>query len=72
LKHKANLEAIKKAVEIAGGNTQLSLKANISYQAIVDWKSGRKAPSIESCIKIEKATEGQINRKDLLPDFPWE
>jgi DNA-binding transcriptional regulator YdaS (Cro superfamily) len=68
----ASIDAIKKAIDIVGGNTQLSLKANISYQSIIDWKSGRKAPTPLNCIKIEKATDGKINRREILPEFPWD
>ena len=66
-----NVENLQKAIDILGGVSALSLKSKISYQSILDWRSGRKAPSVESCIKIEHATEGQVSRKDLLPDFPW-
>lgn len=68
----ASIDAIKRAIDIVGGNTQLSLKANISYQSIIDWKSGRKSPTPLNCIKIEKATDGAVNRREILPDFPWE
>ena len=68
----ASIDAIKKAIDIVGGNTQLSLKANISYQSIIDWKSGRKSPTPLNCIKIEKATDGKVNRREILPEFPWD
>jgi len=71
-KQKANLEMIKKAIDILGGLTKLSKNANVSYQSVVDWKGGRKTPSPISCQKIEKATDGKVKAKDILPDYPWE
>lgn len=70
-KNQSNLESIKRAIEIAGGMTKLSLTANIGYQSILDWKSGRKTPSIANCLKLEKATNGEVKAEDILPDFPW-
>lgn len=71
-KQRANVESILRAIEIVGGITALSLKANISYQSVIDWKSGRKTPTPTNCQKIEKATEGQVKAQDILPDYPWE
>ena len=71
LKHRANLDLIKRAIELAGGMTPLSKKADISYQSILDWKSGRKNPSAINCMKIEKATNGEVRAEEILPDFPW-
>ena len=70
-KDRFNVEAIIKAIEIAGGMTKLCSKAHIGYQSLLDWKSGRKAPSSSSCLKIEKATNGEVKAEDILPDFPW-
>lgn len=68
----ADFEKLKQAIEIAGGLTQMSRKANVSYQSVLDWKHGRASPSPLNCIKIEKATDGAVNRREILPDFPWE
>ena len=67
-----NLEMIRKAIDIAGGLTPLSVKINVSYQSVLDWKHGRRVPSPVSCQKIEKATDGAVKAKDILPDYPWE
>lgn len=69
---KCNLEAIKKAIEIAGGANNLALKIGVSYQTILTWKNARSSISIGNCAKIEKATEGKIKKEDILPDYPWE
>ncbi len=67
-----NVEAVNRAIELAGGATQLSLKINVSYQTVVGWKHGRKYPNVVNCQKIEKATDGQVKAEDILPDYPWE
>jgi DNA-binding transcriptional regulator YdaS (Cro superfamily) len=71
-KSKANLELIERAIKDAGGLSKLALKANVSYQSVIDWRAGRKTPSPISCQKIEKPTGGDIKAKDILPDYPWE
>ena len=71
-KYHANLEYIKKAIEIAGGIQQLSVKADVSYQSILEWKSGRKTPTPTNCQKIEKGTNGEVKAEEILPDYPWE
>ena len=70
-RYKMNLDALKKAIEIVGGVGTLASKSAVSYQSIIDWRSGKKSPSAESCKKIEKATEGQVKAEDILPDYPW-
>jgi DNA-binding transcriptional regulator YdaS (Cro superfamily) len=69
--NKHNKEAILKAIEILGSANKLCLALGVSYQTILSWKNQRSVPSAVSCLKIEKATEGKITRKDILPDFPW-
>jgi DNA-binding transcriptional regulator YdaS (Cro superfamily) len=71
-KTKANIEAIRKAVQICGGNMKMSTKYGISYASIVHWKNGRIAPNPVSCLKIETATGGAVTRRDILPDYPWD
>jgi DNA-binding transcriptional regulator YdaS (Cro superfamily) len=71
-RYEANIDKIKEAIEILGGMVSLSKAIKISYQSVLDWKSGRRSLSPESCIKIEKATEGKVNRREILPDYPWD
>lgn len=72
MKFKGNVEAIRKAIEMCGGNRKFSHKTGISESSIVDWKAGRKAPNPLSCIKIEEAVDGKITRQEILPDYPWD
>jgi DNA-binding transcriptional regulator YdaS (Cro superfamily) len=71
-REKVNIDKIKEAIEIAGGMGPLSEKGKISYQAISNWKTGKKSPSSESCRKIEKVTQGKVKAKDILPYYPWD
>lgn len=69
---KGNAEAIKEATKVVGGYKQLAQKVGVSYKTILDWTSGRSGVTITNALKIEKATDGVIKAKEILPDFPWE
>ena len=69
---KYNVEAIKKAIQIAGGATQLAHKLGVSYQTVLTWKNARSSVSPTNCVKIEKVTEGAVSRREILPEFPWD
>ena len=71
-KYEVNKEVLQKAIDMLGGVSALAEKSKISYQSIIDWRSGRKAPSPISCKKIEKAINGEIKAEEFLPDYPWE
>jgi DNA-binding transcriptional regulator YdaS (Cro superfamily) len=64
-------EAIKKAIELAGGARSLAEKAGVSYQTILNWKLGKFSPNPSNCIEIEKAVNKQVTRSEILPGFPW-
>lgn len=71
-RYETNFTKLNEAIEIAGGVGALSSKSKISYQSIIDWRSGKKSPSPISCKKIEKTLEGAIKAEDILPDYPWD
>ena len=64
-----NVNEIQRAVSILGSRNALAKKINISYQTVSDWLNEKKTPSLENCIKIEKATEGQVKVKKILSDL---
>lgn len=64
-----NVNEIQRAVSILGSRNALAKKINISYQTVSDWINDKKTPSLESCVKIERATEGQVKIKNILPDL---
>ena len=71
-KIKSNIEALKKAIEEAGGMQELAKKIGVSYQTILNWKSERSSISPVNCVRIEEATHGKVSRKEILPGYSWE
>ena len=65
-------QAIIKATEILGGKQNLAKDIGVSYKTILDWVSGRSGITVTNALKIEKATEGKVTAKEILPDFPWD
>ena len=65
-------EAIKKAIEAAGGAKDLAAKVGVSYKTVLDWKNGRVKLSPINCVKMEKLTNGEVKREEILPDYPWD
>lgn len=51
-----------------GVRAAICASLGISTQAITNWKASGTVP-IEHCWPIEKATNGQVTRKDLRPDW---
>ena len=68
---KANLDALKKAIDLMGGINELAESLDISCQSIMNWQSKKSSIDLVSCLKIEKITDGLVKRKDLLPHYPW-
>ena len=68
---KCDTEALKKAIQIAGGANALSSKVGVSYQTVLNWKNGRNSMNPFNCIKIEEAVNGEVTRKEILPNYPW-
>jgi len=69
-----NPEEIKKAVDILGSRNTLANAINVSYQTVSDWINGKKTPSLENCMKVERATNGKIKARAILPPSsydPW-
>ncbi len=65
------MRAIQQAIGILGLEGIGSLYSPpISAQAVHKWKAAPDVP-IERCPAIEKATDGQVSRRDLRPDDWW-
>lgn len=62
---------IEKAVDICGGQTALAnaIGGSVTQSHVWGWinRSGSIAPP-EYCYAIERATNGQVTRRDLRPD----
>lgn len=58
--------ALKKAVEIAGGQTQLARQIGVSQPAVWNWLNKSPIPA-EHVLPVEKATG--VSRHELRPDI---
>ncbi len=64
------MSGIQKAIELAGGQTQLAQKLGVTQQLISVWAiKGRPPP--QRVPQIVAALEGQITKHELRPDL-WE
>lgn len=64
-----SIEALEKAVAIAGGQTALAKLIGRDQGTIWAWLNTTKRVPAEEVLPIEKATNGQITRYQLRPDL---
>lgn len=62
------MNAIERAINIAGNATRLANLLGVSVQAVCFWRDGRRGIPVEKCTAIERATGGAVSRRDLRPD----
>lgn len=60
-------EAVKKAVEIVGGQAVLADLCSVRQQAVFGWTQRGCPPG--RVLTIEKATGGKVTRHELRPDL---
>ena len=72
MKINCDKNAIKKAIEVAGGAKDLAKKLDISYQTVRNWLNGNSNPNKANCKSIEVITNGIVRREDIFPDYPWD
>ena len=60
------MNSLDKAIQICGGLTALAEKIGSSTARVGNWRA-RGVP-VEHCLSVEKATNGEVTRKDLRPD----
>ena len=65
------MSIISKAVELLGGPGSAALRLAVSPQAISFWVNGKRTPSVEVCIAIERETAGAVTVEQLRPDIDW-
>lgn len=63
--------AIEKSCQIVGGQAALARAIGVTAPAINQWLSGARPIPIERCVAIERATGGEVSRKELRPN-DWE
>lgn len=60
------MNSLDKAINLCGGLSSLAGEIGISSARLGNWRV-RGVP-VEHCLAIERATVGQVTRKDLRPD----
>lgn len=61
------MQALERAIEIAGGQSALAEKIGKKQAHVAMWLKRRKVPA-EVCADIEGATDGAVTRQSLRPD----
>jgi DNA-binding transcriptional regulator YdaS (Cro superfamily) len=61
-------KAIKRACELAGGQTGLARRLKVSQGLVWQWVAGRLPVAAKRCLPIEDATGGKVTRYQLRPD----
>lgn len=51
-----------------GRGATLAASIGVSPVLVSQWSTGPRLPPIERCVAIERATDGQVTRRDLRPD----
>lgn len=51
-----------------GAGKRLAEAIGAPQPDVSDWANGHRPVPIARCVAIEKATEGQVSRRDLRPD----
>lgn len=66
-------KALKKALYIADMNqSQLAVAVGVAPSVVSHWFTGcRPIPHLRA-VAIEKLTGGEVSRRDLAPDYPWD
>lgn len=66
------MDAIKRAIELAGGPAKLAEVLGVSQQAVYFWRAGARRLPAERCPDIERAVGGAVTCEELRPDVDWQ
>lgn len=61
------MNAIDRAIEIVGGQSELSRCCGVKPQAVQQWKASGRVPATRVLV-VERATGGKVTRHELRPD----
>jgi DNA-binding transcriptional regulator YdaS (Cro superfamily) len=64
--------ALKKAVDIVGGVTNLSLDIQVGHARVSAWLYTDERIPAEHVIKIVRATKGKVRPEELRSDIEWD
>jgi DNA-binding transcriptional regulator YdaS (Cro superfamily) len=63
------MNAVERAVQIAGGQAALARTLDVTPQAVHQWARGVRQVPIERAQQIERATGGLVPARELRPDL---
>jgi DNA-binding transcriptional regulator YdaS (Cro superfamily) len=63
------MDALRRAVEIAGGQTALAHALGVQQAHVWNWLNRNKRLPAEYVIPVERATKGKVKRHELRPDI---
>lgn len=66
------MNAIQKAIELAGGISALASQLGISPPTVHQWASGKRPIPALRCPQIEQITKRVVTCEDLRPDVRWD
>lgn len=51
-----------------GRSLAIAQALGVTPPVVSDWVTGKKGVPLERCVQIERATHGEVTRKELRPD----
>ena len=64
------IEAISSAIKIVGSQKKLAEACGVKQPTVWAWLHGKKKASANNAIRIEKATNGEVQAYQIRPDMP--
>jgi DNA-binding transcriptional regulator YdaS (Cro superfamily) len=64
------MSALQRAIDHAGGQTNLARLLDIRQSLVSMWKTRGRVPA-EYCPRIERVTDGCVRCEELRPDVEW-
>ena len=65
------MNALNKAISLAGGQRKLAEKIGLGQSAVANWVKRSGFAPVDSCAGIERATSGEVTVEELRPDISW-
>lgn len=63
-------KAISSAIEIVGSQQKLAEACGVRQPTVWAWLHGKKKASANNAIRIERATNGEVQAYEVRPDLP--
>lgn len=62
------MDSLQRAIDAAGGLSELARKLNVSPQVIANWRRRKRVPS-EYLLPLERESAGHVKVRELLLDL---